>query len=508
MAKLTLTDVSDFRNGLVTATVINNNSAAIEAALENTLSLDGTSPNQMGADLDMDSNDILNVGDIEITSLTIGGVTLTSAGDFGSEGPQGETGPQGPQGEQGVPGNIGPTGPTGPEGPAGGPLADDDYGAVTVSSSGTVWTINDGLSALKIADGSVTNTEFQYLGGVTSDIQTQINTKAPVASPTFTGTVTIPTPFTLGAVSVLPTGTELNFVDGVTSNIQTQLDAKQPLDADLTSWAGVTRASGFDTFAATPTSANLASLVTNETGSGSLVFATSPTLVTPSIDSIALTGLTNTAIAANIGSGNPGFGFDANDYLDYDRTNNVFRLSTAATVTLYGGANAAGTATTGVVGLPQGKLSFPAVQSASADANTLDDYEEGTWTPTLSSTGATFSYNAQSGTYVKIGRFVWCTGRVKLNTSGNTLSGNGTSISTLPFLPDIGVLLPGTVHWNASTSSFINMGLRIESGSLSATLVGLTSAGTSSLNAVPSNAGFHATNGTDMEFSFHYRTAS
>lgn len=55
----------------------------------------------------------------------------------------------------------------------------------------------------------------------------------------------------------------------------------QPLDADLTSWAGVTRASGFDTFAATPTSDNLAALVTNETGSGALVFADAPTLNDP-----------------------------------------------------------------------------------------------------------------------------------------------------------------------------------------------------------------------------------
>lgn len=52
----------------------------------------------------------------------------------------------------------------------------------------------------------------------------------------------------------------------------------QPLDADLTSWAGVTRASGFDTFAATPSSANLISLVTDETGSGALVFGTGPTI--------------------------------------------------------------------------------------------------------------------------------------------------------------------------------------------------------------------------------------
>lgn len=52
----------------------------------------------------------------------------------------------------------------------------------------------------------------------------------------------------------------------------------QPLDADLTSWAGVTRAAGFDTFAATPTSANLAALLTDETGTGANVFANSPTL--------------------------------------------------------------------------------------------------------------------------------------------------------------------------------------------------------------------------------------
>ena len=79
--------------------------------------------------------------------------------------------------------------------------------------------------------------------------------------------------------------------------------AYQPLDADLTSWAGVTRASGFDTFATTPSlanfgslltddatglitfmttpsSANLASLLTDETGSGALMFGTSPSITT------------------------------------------------------------------------------------------------------------------------------------------------------------------------------------------------------------------------------------
>jgi hypothetical protein len=68
--------------------------------------------------------------------------------------------------------------------------------------------------------------------------------------------------------------------------------AYQPLDADLTSWAALTRASGFDTFTVTPSSANLASLVTGETGSGALVFGTSPTFTTPDIGAATGTSLT------------------------------------------------------------------------------------------------------------------------------------------------------------------------------------------------------------------------
>jgi hypothetical protein len=55
----------------------------------------------------------------------------------------------------------------------------------------------------------------------------------------------------------------------------------QPLDADLTSWAAITRASGFDTFVATPSSANLAALVTDESGSDKLLFGTPWVTYTP-----------------------------------------------------------------------------------------------------------------------------------------------------------------------------------------------------------------------------------
>jgi len=50
-----------------------------------------------------------------------------------------------------------------------------------------------GIDATKIADGSVSDAEFQRLDGLTSDIQTQLDLKATLASPDFTGNPTAPT---------------------------------------------------------------------------------------------------------------------------------------------------------------------------------------------------------------------------------------------------------------------------------------------------------------------------
>jgi hypothetical protein len=80
-------------------------------------------------------------------------------------------------------------------------------------------------------------------------------------------------------------------------------------------------------------------------------------------------------------------------------------------------------------------ITFPATQSASTDANTLDDYEEGTWTPTLTSAGGAFSglsYAGQTGKYTKIGNLVWVYGT--LYTTSSFTGGSGlVSFSGLPF---------------------------------------------------------------------------
>jgi hypothetical protein len=83
-------------------------------------------------------------------------------------------------------------------------------------------------------------------------------------------------------------------------------------------------------------------------------------------------------------------------------------------------------------------IKFQASQSASSDANTLDDYEEGTWTPAIdcSTTSPTVtSYSAQVGKYTKIGRLVVAKFDVRWTNISNAGSGN-LWITGLPFASD------------------------------------------------------------------------
>lgn len=61
MTKITLTDLVSLQNETTAVNAINDNNAVLESALDNTISRDGTSPNQMTANLDMNSNHILNL---------------------------------------------------------------------------------------------------------------------------------------------------------------------------------------------------------------------------------------------------------------------------------------------------------------------------------------------------------------------------------------------------------------------------------------------------------------
>ena len=85
----------------------------------------------------------------------------------------------------------------------------------------------------------------------------------------------------------------------------------------------------------------------------------------------------------------------------------------------------------GVVKLTLGQIEFPATQVASSNANTLDDYEEGTFTPNIDSNNGSGTFTSKSGSYVKIGKQVtiWF-----VVDGGNSLAAGTTQyLSGLPF---------------------------------------------------------------------------
>lgn len=88
-----------------------------------------------------------------------------------------------------------------------------------------------------------------------------------------------------------------------------------------------------------------------------------------------------------------------------------------------------------------GQIAFPATQNASAGANTLDDYEEGTFTPTIIGTGTVGAgtYSVQSGVYTKVGRIVFYS--FSLTWSAHT----GTTNMQFGGLPFTAAAAPDTV---------------------------------------------------------------
>jgi hypothetical protein len=132
----------------------------------------------------------------------------------------------------------------------------------------------------------------------------------------------------------------------------------------------------------------------SSTGTGAGVFQTSPTINTPTLATPSLTGTSTFA------------GGVANAY--------GFGVGTAVP------SSGAG-------------ISFPATQSASSNANTLDDYEEGTWLPTIGSQTQTFTMTEQQGIYVKVGQMVTVVGIMAWSSKGSAASGDALVMKNLPF---------------------------------------------------------------------------
>jgi hypothetical protein len=140
----------------------------------------------------------------------------------------------------------------------------------------------------------------------------------------------------LGAADYAAMRTQLGLVIG--TNVQAY-------DADLATWSGVTPGSGVATFLATPSSTNFAAAITGETGTGAVVLATSPTLVTPVLGVATATSFATTQQAhGNAGSTET-----------FDRANgdtHTATLDANLTVTLTGWSSS-GTLSSMLLGLTQ-----------------------------------------------------------------------------------------------------------------------------------------------------------
>ncbi len=137
-------------------------------------------------------------------------------------------------------------------------------------------------------------------------------------------------------------------------------------------------------------------------------------------------------------------------------------------------------------------ITFPVTQSASTNANTLDDYEEGTWTPTLISGGCT-----GTAYYTKIGRQVTINGIIAWASNG--AGSTGVTINNLPF-----TALNRTEGWSGWA------GMALDGGDTQTGCVLNASGNTLILVGYPSGSGVDASRwvtGASFLFNVTYITA-
>jgi hypothetical protein len=173
------------------------------------------------------------------------------------------------------------------------------------------------------------------------------------------------------------------------------------------------------------------------------------------------------------------------------------------------------TANGGVLQVSNG-ITFPATAVACTNANTLDDYEEGTWTPALVGTTAV-AYNNQLGKYVKIGKMVHV--QALLQTSSQTFTSTAATlqISGLPFTPNDNTGYYGTpgsasgqeLNFDSASSTQSIAGDYLNTGISSNNIIfQITTKGTTRGEVRNLGFGTSGTGGCIVEFELTYYTTA
>lgn len=160
----------------------------------------------------------------------------------------------------------------------------------------------------------------------------------------------------------------------------------------------------------------------------------------------------------------------------------------------------------GQINLTGGQIIFPATQNPASNANTLDDYEEGAWTPAFTPAGGSgITYTTQVGRYTKIGNLVFAEAHITLSSLGTA---SGALSVTLPFSSANISNAYSTVqfsYWSVTTTSINNAGGYVVPNSTTLQVTRTTAAATA-MNTSLSAADLSAT--SDLIFSTTYLTAT
>jgi len=199
--------------------------------------------------------------------------------------------------------------------------------------------------------------------------------------------------------------------------------------------------------ATTPSTGAFTTLSTSGafTTTGGSNVQTSWTLAEAGTRSLVLKNPTS-SLNASVGTG-------TNHDLEVEGNNVYIKTGSFGARSTVGTFSSTGLAVTGLTDISaatSGQIKFPATQNASTNANTLDDYEEGTWTPTIAAGYTGVTYNNQNGRYTKVGRLVTLT--CYLQFSG-TFDASSISVGSLPFdLASVTAGNCGTVgYWDVTT---------------------------------------------------------